>query len=539
MRFSLFLLYLLAVVNSLVLPLDFAAGRAASHESAVQSQPGFLQLIKEWIAIFSTREVASAIPRGSFESWLQEQEKISFESILQNIGGYGEFAQNVSIGAVIASPSQTRPNYFYQWTRDSALTVMSLVEYLDDHELQDYEFGLCGLVESYIENQYHVQRLANPSGTFEDLTGLGEPKFMANGEAFVDHWGRPQRDGPGLRVITVLGYLSLLTKYEGNFQHEFFTSHDDSFRFVYDEIVKPDLQYIVHHWASPGFDLWEEVNSLHLFTSLTQLKALKLGMTYALAYSDSEFYAVLTTAYNALNFFIQVDSGYKTGNLPFLIETPTLLLTGKRIGLDIASILASLRAHDVDDVGDALDIPFAVDDPVVLNTLTAMVNDMKYRYPINHNRLGFGTGFALGRYPEDVYDGYGTTEGNPWFIATASASELVYKILYKLYKYENDLYIPIGLREFYQPFFEFEIKQDMVVPFGSDEFHMVADGLIKYADSFMDVIREHVDNNGHMSEQFNKYSGFMEGAEDLTWSYSSCWSSMRWRNKVVKLMERS
>jgi glucoamylase len=36
-----------------------------------------------------------------------------------------------------------------------------------------------------------------------------------------------------------------------------------------------------------------------------------------------------------------------------------------------------------------------------------------------------------------------------------------------------------------------------------------------------DRVLFHSDRKGHLSEQFNKSSGFMQGARDLTWSHNS------------------
>lgn len=484
----------------------------------------------------------------SFDDWLNLQENIAFKSILNNIGGFNGgngLNTEISKGAVIASPSTNRPNYFYQWTRDAAITMNSLIEYLDDNEFNDYEnFNLIELIESYIFNNYNLQRLDNPSGKFENLDGLGEPKFQVNCKPFNEHWGRPQRDGPALRSITIINYLNLLKKYNSNLKD---LKNLKNFKFIINEIIKPDLNYTILNWNKNGFDVWEEIDSMHLFTSLVQLKSIKLAIEL---FQDENYkndneiydellYTNLLKTFNNLRYFILIESGYKNPNLPYLIETPSLVISSKRIGLDIATVIGVLRSHDIDNMYDQIDIPFSIDDGSVLNTLTGLINDMKYRYPINHHRLGFGfnTGFALGRYPEDIYDGITMSEGNPWFISTATASELLYKIIYKLYKYEKDLIIPNGFKinELIIENDDEDKNNNIKFNYNSYEFNQTSISLINYADSFLDVIREHVDLQGHMSEQFNKYSGYMEGAEDLTWSYGAFWSSIRWRNKVLKL----
>lgn len=55
----------------------------------------------------------------------------------------------------------------------------------------------------------------------------------------------------------------------------------------------------------------------------------------------------------------------------------------------------------------------------------------------------------------------------------------------------------------------------------SREFNNYAADMFTYADSFLNVIRWHATEDGRLSEQFNKYSGFQKGAHDLTWSYGS------------------
>lgn len=177
---------------------------------------------------------------------------------------------------------------------------------------------------------------------------------------------------------------------------------------------------------------------------------------------------------------------------------------------------------------DSLQIPFDVTDSIVLKTLTALVNDMRYRYPINSHFTDPLQGVALGRYPEDKYNGNGLSEGNPWFISTLTLSEFLYKFIYQFYKRRQDIDL--------SNYDSFGLEQKTLI-FGSDSYRDFAVSVTQYADSFLSVIRDHVDDSGSMSEQFNRYSGFMEGATDLTWSYGSLWSAIRWRKKVLDLIE--
>lgn len=520
--------------NWITNPLEFFDYQFRSFFSLIPKKQSSTKYISTGIeSLYNLSEISE-----DFDSWLDSEKEIAFQGILANIGGIGITSDDVSPGAVIASPSKFKPNYFYQWVRDAAITINSLVEYLQDHT-DDLDSPLAQklfyAIESYIANNHKLQRLDNKSGTWESLEGLGEPKFMTTSEPFNENWGRPQRDGPGLRTITIANYINFILT------NKLSISHPDipNIEYIYTEIVKPDLTYITKNWYKNGFDLWEEINSLHLFTSLTMLKAVKSGILLADLFEDSDFSSSLKLTFTTLKFYILFESGFKINDIPYLIETPSLFIQGKRCGLDIGSVLGSLRAHDMDDLSDLIDIPFSIDDSAVMSTLSALANDMKYRYPINKEGDTFTEGLALGRYPEDLYDGYGISEGNPWFISTATASEFMFKLVYYLYLHKKDLVITKDQYKFYYNFIELDIHiydEKIVMPYKSDAFIKSTLSLMKYADSFLKVIKRHVDENGHMSEQFNKYSGYMEGAKDLTWSYGSFWSALRWRNKASEII---
>lgn len=100
--------------------------------------------------------------------------------MLANIGPNGTRVPGAGRGLVIASPSKSNPDYFYTWTRDAALTFKTLVE--------DFLFGnkdLQAYIEDYIYSQAVIQTVTNPSGALMPFgTGLGEPKFKADGSRY-------------------------------------------------------------------------------------------------------------------------------------------------------------------------------------------------------------------------------------------------------------------------------------------------------------------------------------------------------------------
>ncbi|WPK27426.1 hypothetical protein PUMCH_004813 [Australozyma saopauloensis] len=523
--------------NALVIPDAASVLSQLSLSTEKSVQIPFLLL---WFSSTDKSEKEEA----NFEKWLASQKNQSFHYILQNIGGILTVldTKEVAPGVVIASPLKNHPNYFYNWIRDSALTIRSLISQLEDDPSGDSDY-LKKVIEDYILVNYHLQRLPNKSGKFDDNTrsGLGEPKFMADGTTFDEHWGRPQSDGPGLRVVTITDYLDLLEKRNEVVHSDFLGNRT----FIYREIVKPDLEYVLANWNIEAFDLWEEIDALHFFNSLTMMRALSEGRRLAEAEDETaEFINRLDETFKNLKSFItDPRTGFAPSTLPFIVETPKLKQQGRRGGLDAATLLAALHSHEVDG-RDTNTIPFDVDDHRILNTLLYMVSDMKYRYPVNHDniRIEQNIGVGLGRYPEDVYDGYGTSEGNPWFISTASAAEVVLRMIYKTLEKKSDLVISSNNREFFSVFMKDLFENQMpdgniVLPYGSQRYKLLMYGLYDYSDTFLKVIMNHVDsNNGRMSEQFNKFDGYMQGAEDLTWSYLSFYNCARWRLKVYGLI---
>lgn len=64
--------------------------------------------------IIHASSIVSLLPEHEYEDWLSKQTTMAFESIINNIGGYGQGIDDVMRGGVIASPSKDKPDYYYQ-----------------------------------------------------------------------------------------------------------------------------------------------------------------------------------------------------------------------------------------------------------------------------------------------------------------------------------------------------------------------------------------------------------------------------------------
>ena len=91
-------------------------------------------------------------------------------------------------GVVIASPSNTDPNYLFTWTRDSSLVFKLIV----DQFTSGTDTTLRTLIDDFVSAQTIIQQVSDPSGSVSS-GGLGEPKFNIDETAFTGAWGRPQR----------------------------------------------------------------------------------------------------------------------------------------------------------------------------------------------------------------------------------------------------------------------------------------------------------------------------------------------------------
>nr|QUS93302.1 glucoamylase [synthetic construct]CAC83969.1 glucoamylase [Saccharomycopsis fibuligera] len=477
------------------------------------------------------------VARSNFTQWIHEQPAVSWYYLLQNIDyPEGQF-KSAKPGVVVASPSTSEPDYFYQWTRDTAITFLSLIAEVEDHSFSNTT--LAKVVEYYISNTYTLQRVSNPSGNFDSPNhdGLGEPKFNVDDTAYTASWGRPQNDGPALRAYAISRYLNAVAKHNngklllaGQNGIPYSSASD-----IYWKIIKPDLQHVSTHWSTSGFDLWEENQGTHFFTALVQLKALSYGIPLSKTYNDPGFTSWLEKQKDALNSYIN-SSGFVNSGKKHIVESPQLSSRG---GLDSATYIAALITHDIGD--DDTYTPFNVDNSYVLNSLYYLLVDNKNRYKINGN---YKAGAAVGRYPEDVYNGVGTSEGNPWQLATAYAGQTFYTLAYNSLKNKKNLVIEKLNYDLYNSFIadlskidsSYASKDSLTLTYGSDNYKNVIKSLLQFGDSFLKVLLDHIDDNGQLTEEINRYTGFQAGAVSLTWSSGSLLSANRARNKLIELL---
>lgn len=398
-------------------------------------------------------------------------------SIIKN-----NFLNNLTeTGAIVASPSNIAPNYYYDWVRDSGIAMGLIANWYEAYGQNEDKIKLL----NYVSWTQKIQQQSSPNPG-QDI--IGEPKFNLDGTPYTGPWGRPQNDGPALRALALIHFANvLLNNKDVNYvQSNLYAGGLDPHTMG---VIKVDLEYVAHHWREKNYDLWEEVYGHHFFTEMVQRKALLAGAKLAMIRHETgaaDYYekqAQLIATH--LNDYI--DSQHN------LIRASLLPHPGpqKTLELDSAVILGVL-------LGNAHDTVFAASNDYVQNTVTALKNQFTDLFPINESNQQT---ILFGRYPGDTYDGYRTDSiGNPWFILTASMAE---------YYYTKAALLP-----------------------QTPENSQHIENYINLGDNYLRIIK-HYAPDLTMKEQINLTTGKQQGAESLTWSYVAVLRAIDARQKLL------
>ncbi len=314
---------------------------------------------------------------------------------------------------------------------------------------------------------------------------LGEPKYLVNGEPYTGPWGRPQNDGPALRAIVFANWATQLLN-----QNQLTFVKDNIYDGQWDSKspLKRDLQYVAHHWQDLNFDLWEEVKGEHYFTLAVSRKALILGAEIAGRLNDrgamSYYLGQAELIKNKILTFVRNKRLYATLNS---VEG----LTSKSSNRDVAVLLGLIH-------GDLQDGFLSFDNPIVNETLRDLQSSFNSLYIVNWSGPA---GIAFGRYPEDVY-----YNGNPWFLTTLAQAEVLYKMA-------------------------------KAAALSAKPLKKVQ-SLFDQGDLVMKRVQFHVPSDLHLTEQFDKTSGFCLGATDLTWSYASFLTALHAREAALAALNK-
>ncbi|MBL7669405.1 MAG: glycoside hydrolase family 15 protein [Bdellovibrionaceae bacterium] len=469
-----------------------------------------------FILISSIINIARGMPVGPDISFPLKSSLVWDQKVKSQLKMLKNFSpQGASRGIVIASPSRHEPDYYFHWVRDAAISYdVALQIYSDSNDggirssLRDFSFD-------YV---YLNQRIQNDSRA---MTGLGEPKFYVDGSPYgfrFSDWGRPQNDGPALRAINYVMLYQTVVR-------ENWAERDRLLPLIYDStypsnaLLKKDLEFVARHWRDTSVDLWEEVRGNHFFTLLVQRKALLMGADLAATLQDPGAAFYYRTEAEKIKVEIESLWNPQAGYI-FASRFEGDAGRYRESRLDTAVLFGALA-------GDYVDGFMAPYDDRVLATLHRLREVFGSIYQINQNST-FGP--ALGRYPEDVYDGVSTSIGNPWFIGTQAGAEIFYRTYIHLKGVGRISINSVNLK-FYQSLVKDSawLHPGMSLSPKDGLFYKITDQLRIEGDKMLARTLYHGGEDGSLSEQMNRYSGYMQGANDLTWSHASYLSAYYWR----------
>jgi glucoamylase len=329
--------------------------------------------------------------------------------------------------------------------------------------------------------------------------GLGEVKFHGDGTPFTGVWGRPQNDGPALRI------LALGMKWPS--------------------IIYKDLNYLKNHWRDFDYDPWEEVKGHHFFTRMMEREA------FLFVNQKTDFRGRFNSTLNDIE--RELERFWEEG--PFIKETIDQVVGQYKSGLDSAVILAYTYAASWNrDIG--LDDTFLKNNlrDKMESTAEQLLEAFEHLYPINWIYPNMPP--AIGRYTEDRYNGYDSNgQGNPWFLLTLGMAQFFFELILE---HEEEAVIKISNinQAFYKYVTGINFKENSSYSKNQEEFKLIQNSLWKMGNGFIERVRYHADREqGHMSEQMNLNTGYMQGAPDLTWNYANFLSMIREREKVLAI----
>ena len=358
------------------------------------------------------------------------------------------------------------------------------------------------IIDEYITSQAILQTVTNPSGMFYGGAGLGEPKFNVDETPFNAPWGRPQRDGPALRAITLMTYIDGLLAIGGD-------PHSSKAINVVWPVVLNDLNYVGQYWNQTGFDLWEEVQGSSFFTLQLQHRALSEGVNTAsaLASHGGQGISCPSCESQAPEILCFLQSFW---NGKYIVSN--INVNNGRTGLDANSLLGSIHNFDISACCD--DLTFQPCNSRSLANFKAVVDSFRPIYGINQG-IANNAGVAIGRYAEDVYYG-----GNPWFLCTLAAAEFLYDVAAQLQARQSVTIDETSLAFFQDIYPAAEIGTIHPNDYSSP-FQQLIQNTTTYADSFVAIVQKYAPANGTLFEQFDRNTGVTLSAIDLTWSYAS------------------
>jgi glucoamylase len=237
-------------------------------------------------------------------------------------------------------------------------------------------------------------------------------------------------------------------------------------------------------------------------------KGLIRGANFATRNGDSTRASTYTTTANTIK--TKIDTFWSSSN-NYVTVSQSVTSGVSKAGYDIATLIAA-------NSGGVQDGFYTPGSDKILATAVAIESQFASLYSINTNAAAY-LGTAIGRYPEDTYNGNGNSNGNAWFLATNAYAELYYRAINEWTLAGKVTVTSINLSFFKK--FDSAAAVGTVYTVGTTAFGTMTQNVALAADKFFSTVKYHALTNGSMPEQYDRTSGVPTGARDLTWSHAA------------------
>lgn len=449
----------------------------------------------------------------AFERFLDHEKQVALDLLMKNV------EKN---GTVAAASSRTEPDYGYHWRRDGALIYRALWRETKDESL----------IRKYIDADLAMLQQASP----------GKAKFNLDLSPYSGIWAEPQNDGPALDLLLLSEYAHFLLKRSQAGDAPYVYNHLYTSNPRAPQLITHQAEYIMNFFNHANdVEPWEEGWGRHFYNAKVQIQSLREAADLA----DFLWDSVAAEQYRKVAFeierFLQKehwDENRKiyrsTVHHPEHIYRPGEYDWRKnKTELDIEVLLAYLHTDS------------RVDDSRLLSTFFELRKAARAEYLLNRTEQRFKYALSMGRYPGDMWDGVNRTGGNPWFISTFAAAEMFFKLVDN-YKESKVLLVDRLNHEFFVELVsafapgKTEMLSQLQLELNSHEiksseelYPIVLDALKKAGDEQLMLGLSHTSPDGRIDEQFNGFHGYMQGAQNLSWSYAALITALRAREKLL------
>jgi glucoamylase len=408
-------------------------------------------------------------------------------------------------GSIIAAPHVSDPDYFFHWSRDSALVVDSLVRYIDFVPGTSKEAWLHNFIRNFTLFSARLQASAS-------VYGIGEVRFNVDGSVDSIPWSRPQNDGPALRALSLLHY------YE-----RYGYRLDADFKTTLLKVVIKDIEYVAQSAGEKSFDLWEYSLGFHFYTRLVQLGALEEGIRLLPLKAVPSWYRAIKNLKTALKDHWNTEKEFYSFSAGPVFDQPGNPVGQPGGGLDSSAILAALHSRRLAET-------FSLRDDRLQFTVWKLENYFRNHFPVNHGAAE-QRGPAIGRHEGDGYYG-----GNAWYFLTAGFGEYFYRLAaYYSSHQKQTLLVTRYNRELFEETIGRHLSEGENLMSDVAHRNLLVAKLIAKGDAFISTVIKYIPSDGMMAEQFSKVDGLSISASDLTWSYSAFLGAVLARPKRFKI----